>query len=107
MNRKGSFKCSPIVFDAGSLNQLLPCIAGYRVSCILCSSEQLTPFWGFPLGWDSPSDMCYLMNQWITYNLPIDLLDGQVVSKAIYSTSFYICLLAANVKNLQHIQNTL
>ncbi len=35
------------------------------------------------------------------YNLPLNLIDAQVLSEAIYITSAYMCLLAAHVKNLQ------
>ncbi len=51
--------------------------------------------------WDSPSVMCYLINQWIVYNLPIDLIDAQVFIETIYITSLYMCLLAVHVKILQ------
>ncbi len=51
--------------------------------------------------------MCYLTNQWIAYNLLIDLTDAQALSEAIYSNSFYMCLSAAHVKSLQSMQLTL
>ncbi len=50
--------------------------------------------------------MCYLTNQWIAYNLPINLIDAQALSGAIYITSFYMYPLASHVKSLQSIQLT-
>ncbi len=105
-------------------------LSEYRVSCILC---RLWHNWHLSevfSGWDSPSAMCYLTNQWIVYNLPIDLIDAQALSKAIltpfwgfprwdipsamfyltnqwseviYIMSFYhvyMCLLAAHVNSI-------
>ncbi len=50
--------------------------------------------------------MCYLTNQWITYNLPINIINAQALTEAIYITFFYMYVLAAHVKNLySSIQN--
>ncbi len=53
---------------------------------ILQAVTQLTDFWVSPL-WDSPSATCYLTNQWIPYNLPIDLINAQILSEAILTSS--------------------
>ncbi len=92
----------------------------YRVNCILCSCITIDTFLGFSPGGIphlphaeffpdgiSPSAMCYLTNQWIAYNMLIDFIDAQALSKAIYITSFYMCLLAAHVKSLQSKQQSL
>ncbi len=50
---------------------------------------------------NSPSVMCYLTNQSLTYNLPI-VRDAQALSVAIYIT--YMCLLTVHAKSLQNIQ---
>ncbi len=44
--------------------------------------------------------MCYLSNQRIAYNLPVDLIDAHALGEAIYITSFYMCLLAVHAKSL-------
>ncbi len=58
--------------------------------------QQLTPSWCLPqVGFLCL--LCNLTNQWISYNLPTDLIDSQMLSVAIYITSFYMFLLAAQV----------
>ncbi len=48
----------------------------FHVSCILC---RLWYSWHLSAPkWDSPSAMCYLTNQWITYNLPIYIIDAHI-----------------------------
>ncbi len=54
----------------------------------LCNNWHLS---GVFAGWDSPSAMCYLTNQWIAYKLPIDLNDAHTLSEAICITPF-ICV---------------
>ncbi len=102
---------------------LIPCIASYRVSLILC---RLWHNWHLS---GIPHLTCV---RWITYNLPIDIIGAHTSSwailipfwvpqvgfpicmcylikqriclktanwsEAIYVTSCYMCLLAANVK---------
>ncbi len=63
------------------LSQLLTCIVMYRVSCIL---GRLWHNWQLSVPLpppclprsDSPSAMWYLTNQWIIYNLPIDIINA-------------------------------
>ncbi len=51
--------------------------------------QQLTPSWCLPqVGFLCL--LCNLTNQWISYNLPTDLIDSQMLSVAIYITSFYM-----------------
>ncbi len=84
----------------GAANQFAaPC--GYRVSYTLFICV-------YP-GWDSSSAMCYFTNQWITYNLLLDLINMQLLSEIVYIVriltylwgvliSLYMCLLTAHVK---------
>ncbi len=92
---KGSYKYS-------SIKKKVPSIVSYRVNCVLCSCVTLTPFLGFPR-WDSLAAMCYLTNQWITDDLPIDLINAQALSEAF----IYMCLLDVHVNSLQSIQLTM
>ncbi len=48
-----------------------------------------------------------MTNPRIAYNLPIDLIDVQILSEVIYITSFYMYLFPAYIKNLQNVQMTL
>ncbi len=36
--------------------------------------------------------MCYLINQWVTYNLPIDLIDAQVLNLSYINTFMGVSL---------------
>ncbi len=69
-----NFNYCPLVWH------ILRCIVSYRISC-----DSIDTFLGFrhPPWVGSPSAMCYMTNQWITYNLPIDLIDAQAFSEAM------------------------
>ncbi len=59
--------------------------------------DTIDTFLGISPVCDSPSDMCYLANQWIAYNRPIYLIDAHALSakKTPYydfpSVGFPIC----------------
>ncbi len=87
--------------------QLKVSIVSYTVSCVLCSCVTIDTFLGFSLvGFlHLPCVICPMSE--LLYNLPVDLIEAQVLSGAILIISFYMCLLTSNVKSLQSIYLTL
>ncbi len=70
-----------------SENFILPCIASYWVSFVLSCVTIDNTFLVFSLFCGSLFSMCYLTHLWITYNLPIALIDAQILIEAVYITS--------------------